>query len=174
MIGFNTSSVFAQSQTTGRIAGAVRDQSGAVISGAGVNVVSRATGEERKVATDDAGNYTVPLLAPGVYQVTVTSNGFKKAVFAEVRVAITETTTLNADLAVGAVTEEAISVNASAPLVQADGAQLGRVVDSRAVAELPLATRNFTTHYRIALGNYGASMVADLIVEFAERVHVRS
>jgi hypothetical protein len=144
MIGFNTSSVLAQSQTTGRIAGAVKDQAGAVVSGAEVNVVSRATGEERKVATDDGGNYTVPLLAPGLYQVSVTANGFKKTVFADVRVAITETTTVNADLAVGAVTEEVMSVNASAPLVQADGAQLGRVVDTRAVSELPLATRNFT------------------------------
>jgi len=136
-------SAFAQSQTTGRIAGVVKDEKGAVIAGAGVAVANKATGEERKVATDEAGTYIVPLLPPGLYKVTVTASGFKKALFDNVQVAITETSTINADLAVGAVTEEAITV-AATPLVQAEGAQLGRVVDSRAVAELPLATRNFT------------------------------
>ena len=46
----------AQTQTTGRIAGTVRDQNGAVIVGAEVAVVSRSTGDERKVTTDTTGN----------------------------------------------------------------------------------------------------------------------
>src|SRR5204863_6664396 len=50
---------------------------------------------------------------------------------------------LNADLTVGGA-EETVTVTAAGTLVQTDGAQLGRVVDSRTVAELPLATRNFT------------------------------
>jgi hypothetical protein len=86
----------------------------------------------------------VPLLPPGDYQVSITAPGFKKAIFDNVKVAITETTAVNADLEVGAVTEESLNVSAGSPLVQTEGAQLGRVVDSRAVAELPLATRNFT------------------------------
>ncbi|MEN3335039.1 MAG: hypothetical protein V7641_4404, partial [Blastocatellia bacterium] len=134
----------AQSQTTGRIAGNVKDASGAVIVGAEVTVTNATTGEERKVATDEAGNYIVPLLAPGAYQVAITANGFKKAIYDGVRVAITETTAVNAELVVGAVTEEAVTITAGAQMVQTDGAQLGRVVDSRAVSELPLATRNFT------------------------------
>ncbi|HVG19559.1 MAG TPA: carboxypeptidase-like regulatory domain-containing protein, partial [Blastocatellia bacterium] len=134
----------AQSQTTGRIAGTVKDQAGAAIAGAQVTVVSRETGDERAVTTDDSGSYVVPLLPPGLYRVNVAATGFKKAIFDNVKVAITETAAVNADLEVGAVTEESINVNAGAPLVQTEGAQLGRVIDSRAVSELPLATRNFT------------------------------
>lgn len=134
----------AQSQTTGRIAGNVKDSSGAVISGAEVTVTNTTTGEARKATTDEAGNYVVPLLAPGAYQVTIAAQGFKKAVYDNVRVAITETSAVNAELVVGAVTEEAVTVTAGAQVVQSEGAQLGRVVDSRAVSELPLATRNFT------------------------------
>src|SRR5713226_6170087 len=49
----------------------------------------------------------------------------------------------NVSLAVGS-QADTIIVNGSHPLLQTDGPQLGRVVGSRAVAELPLASRNFT------------------------------
>jgi hypothetical protein len=134
----------AQSQTTGRIVGTVKDENGAVIAGAGVTVVSRATGENRTVYTNDEGNYAVPLLPPGTYRVTINANGFKKADSDSVRIAITETTPLNVDLEVGSIEEQSGTISAGPPLAQRDGPQLGRVVDSRGVSELPLATRNFT------------------------------
>ncbi|MFN7948443.1 MAG: carboxypeptidase-like regulatory domain-containing protein [Blastocatellia bacterium] len=137
-------SAFAQSQTTGRIAGTVKDEKGAVIAGAEINLSSRATSDTRTATTDAEGNYSLPLLPPGVYQVTIKATGFKRATFDNVRVVITETTVINAELKVGAVTEESLTVTAAPPLVQTEGAQLGRVVDSRALTELPLATRNFT------------------------------
>lgn len=134
----------AQTQTTGRITGTVKDEKGAVINGAEVTVTNKATNEARAVSSDDEGTYAVALLPPGVYEIAVKAQGFKRASFDNVRVAITETTTVNAELIVGAVTEDAVTITSAAPLVQTEGAQLGRVVDERTVAELPLATRNFT------------------------------
>src|SRR6185436_1053167 len=84
---------FAQTQTTGRIDGTVKDQNGAVIAGADVTVTNLATAEERKVATGTEGNYTVPLLSPGSYRIKVGAAGFNPAVFDSV-VVITETTTV--------------------------------------------------------------------------------
>lgn len=133
----------AQSQTTGRVAGTVRDEKGAVIAGAQITIASKTTSDSRSATSDGEGNFTIPLLSAGVYQITVKANGFKKAFFDNVRVVITETTAINADLTVGGA-EETVTITAAGPIVQTDGAQLGRVVDSRAVAELPLATRNFT------------------------------
>ncbi len=132
-----------QSQTTGQVAGVVKDRSGAVIGGAEVTVVSNATREQRKATTDDTGSYAVPLLPPGAYQVSVTANGFQKVHIPEVRVNITETTAINAELTVGPLVES-VTVSSLAPFVQTSGPQLGRVVNSRAVSELPLATRNVT------------------------------
>src|SRR5439155_6006838 len=132
-----------QSQTTGRIVGTVKDERGAVIVGAEVTVTSLATAEERKVTTDTEGNYAVPLLPPGAYRVRVMANGFSSALFDSVQVVITETTTLNTALTVAGMIVDPVTVRA-APLIQTDGPQMGRVVDSRAVSELPLATRNFT------------------------------
>jgi len=136
-------SVFAQSQTTGRIAGTVKDPNRAVIVGAAVTVSSNATAENWKVTTDAEGNYAVPLLPPGPYRVRVAASGFNAALFDSAQVVITETTTVNAELTVAGVTVDPITVRV-VPLVQTDGPQMGRVVDSRAVSELPLAIRNFT------------------------------
>src|SRR5262245_25727256 len=139
----HTIAALAQSQTTGRIAGTVKDQNGSFIAGAAVTVVSRATRDERRVTTDNEGHYVAPLLQPGVYQVSIKASGFKTVQFDNVTVFITETTSLNVNLAVGGAIQESVTVSA-ASFIQTAGPQLGRVVDSRAVSELPLATRNFT------------------------------
>ncbi len=138
-----TGPVLAQSQTTGRIVGTVRDANGGALPGAEVTATNKATGEARTVATDDSGNYVVPLLPSADYSVSVSANGFKKFFADNVKVTITETTTLDPIMAVGAVSEM-VTVDAVPQLAQTDGVQLGRTVDSRTVAELPLATRNFT------------------------------
>src|SRR5438132_1357051 len=139
-------SVQAQGPTTGRIDGTVKDQNGAVIVGAEVTVVSKGTGDERKVTTDGEGDYSVPLLPPGTYRVKVTAQGFNQANQPSldiVQVFITETTRADALLTVAGVVVDPVVVRIVS-LIQRDGPQLGRVVDSRAVSELPLATRNFT------------------------------
>src|SRR6185295_10866712 len=88
----------AQTPTTGRIAGTVKDQNGAVIVGAEVTVSSKAKGVERTVPTDGEGNYTVPFLPPGAYRVIVKGRGFALTVYDPVQVVITETTQINPNL----------------------------------------------------------------------------
>src|ERR1051325_1486380 len=124
----------AQTQTTGRVAGTVNDQRGALIVGAEVTVTNELTGEERKVLTDPTGSYAVPLLTPSSYKVRVTAKGFNTAVVTAVRVAITETTSINLDLSVQGIIVDPVVIG-STPLVQADGPQLGRVVEARTVSE---------------------------------------
>jgi hypothetical protein len=136
-------SVLAQDGTTGRIAGTVKDTKGAVIAGAEITVASRATGEERKVISDTAGDYAVVLLPPRIYRVSIKAGGFKQSLIDDVQVIITQTTVVNAELEVGDL-KESVTISTAPPLIQKDGPQLGRVVDSGAASELPLATRNFT------------------------------
>jgi hypothetical protein len=140
---FVGASEYTPGQTTGRITGEVRDGSGGVVSSAEVQAVNEATREKWEVVTDDAGNYSFVLLPPGVYQIEVAAKGFKTSVSKGVAVRITETSKLDFVLAVGD-RIETIVVHDSPALLQADGPQLGRVVDSESVASLPLASRNFT------------------------------
>ncbi|MGH9871407.1 MAG: TonB-dependent receptor domain-containing protein [Pyrinomonadaceae bacterium] len=133
----------AQTQTTGGISGAVKDQNGALIVGAEVSATSDATGERRSATTDGDGRYSLALLQPGNYRVSVNAKGFLPASITA-PVSITETTSIDVTLTVAGPGMADSFVMAELPLVRTGGPELGLVVDSRAVSELPLATRNFT------------------------------
>ncbi|NOT61102.1 MAG: TonB-dependent receptor [Acidobacteria bacterium] len=62
---------------TGTISGTVIDASGAVIRDANVTVKNKATGAERKLSTDDAGNFAAPSLVAGEYEVSAQAKGFR-------------------------------------------------------------------------------------------------
>ena len=133
----------AQTANTGALTGIVTDANGAIVSGAQVRVISEATGEERTVVANEAGNYTVPLLLPGSYRVEFTGTGFKKSVKSALQISVTETTRLDVQLEVGSVQEQ-VTVTSQAELLQTESSALGRVVDSTGISNLPLVTRNFT------------------------------
>src|SRR6185295_7116928 len=86
-------SVFAQASQTGGITGVVSDSSGALVSGATVDVISESTGKsERTATTAGDGGYSITLLTPGSYRVEISAPNFKKAVVAAVQVRIGEIT----------------------------------------------------------------------------------
>jgi len=130
-------------QTTGRIAGVVKDPSGAIVAKAHVRAVNEATNESWSTTTNQAGDFSFFLLPPGLYRIEVAAPGFKTAVLTDASVRITETTTSDVRLVIGDRVETVV-VKDSPPVAQTDGPQLGSIVDSQAVANLPLASRNFT------------------------------
>ena len=134
----------ASGQTTGRITGVVKDPSGGLVARADVQVINKSTNETWSATTDQEGTYNFFLLSPGLYQIEVKAVGFKVVVLTEVVARITETTIVDVTLAMGSRVETIFVKGNSAPLLQMDGPQLGAVVDSQAVANLPLASRNFT------------------------------
>ena len=138
---FSSINAIAQSQTTGRLVGVVRDQNGGVIAGVTVTVTNLGTGDQRRIMTDAEGNYAVTLLFPGAYRVSVAGNGFVTSEVEPLHVKITETTTRNVELLLSEVTDQSL-IRDSGSLIQTGGPQLGHVVGSRMVSELPLATRN--------------------------------
>ena len=62
---------------TGSIVGHVKDPSGAAVAAAEVSVTNTDTHEVRTTSTNNSGDYTVPVLQPGHYQVSLTAKGFK-------------------------------------------------------------------------------------------------
>src|SRR5260221_79393 len=65
--------------STATLSGTVEDQNGAIIPGATVTLVNRATGLQRETVTNDQGSFTIPLLQPSTYSVTVRREGFAPA-----------------------------------------------------------------------------------------------
>ena len=133
----------ASAQTFGRISGVVRDTSRGVIPSADVRAISEATNEEWSAPTDETGHYLFLILPPGAYRIEVVALGFMQAVLTDVSVRVTETTTADVTLTVGT-RVETIVVKGDPVGVQRDGPQLGSVTNFHTLAELPLASRNFT------------------------------
>jgi Carboxypeptidase regulatory-like domain/TonB dependent receptor len=141
--------------TTGQLTGTVTDPNGAIVQGATVTLRNRDTGLERQATTDDDGAFSFQLLPPGLYRVTASGQGFSEAVVEEVRVQITETATINISLAVAG-SASSVTVTADPPTVQLESSQIGRVIDDRAISQLPLPTRNFQQLLTLSPGTYAS------------------
>jgi hypothetical protein len=125
----------------GAITGSVTDESDALIAGAQVTVRNTSTGVSSVTQTNGEGYYSAPYLAPGTYEVSVESSGFKKARTSGINVTVGLTATINVKLEVGAVQNE-VRVEASAVQLEQQSSSLGNVVGSRQILQLPLNGRN--------------------------------
>jgi hypothetical protein len=142
----NGSAALAQTPTA-TITGQVRDASGAAIPGVRVSAKNVQTNIEREAVTSENGDYTIPLLSIGAYQVSIEKQGFKKAVQTGLVLQVDQKARLDFTLQVGQVSES-VEVTAAISLVQADSASVGTVISNKQVVELPLNSREF---YALAL-----------------------
>jgi hypothetical protein len=136
---------------TGTILGTVRDSTGAAVPGAVVTVTETNKGTSLQFSTDEAGSYTAPFLTPGAYAVTVEKAGFRRQVRSGIILQVDQRARVDFTLEVGAVTET-VDVVAAAPLVRSESAELGEVIEERAIRELPLNGRLFTQLVYLAPG----------------------
>jgi hypothetical protein len=125
-------------QTTGGITGVVTDPQGGILAGASVSVVGDETGLKREQTSGSNGYYAFANLPIGHYTLTVTHDGFQTNVFPNIEVQADRTATVNASLAIGAVSSS-VTVNAS-PLMNAVDTTNGYVLDKGQIASIPLPT----------------------------------
>lgn len=135
----------------GTMTGRVTDASGAGVVNAKITVTSADTNAHSQTVTGPEGNYTVPFLAPGIYQLSVEANGFAKYVQDGIRVSAVEQVTVNAALQVGALTQT-VQVNADAPPIETNTASQGQVITTQAAEDLPVNGRNPMALARTAYG----------------------
>jgi Carboxypeptidase regulatory-like domain len=126
----------------GSFTGTVTDPSGAVVPGATVTVLEQEKGFTWRTATGPDGTYTVPLLPPGHYLITVEKNGFEKSVRGPLTLLVNEHPRADFALKLGSQTET-VRVEAAAAPVEADTSSVGTTIDQRKVTEIPLNGRNF-------------------------------
>jgi outer membrane receptor protein involved in Fe transport len=146
----SASSLFAQ-VAAGEITGLVKDQAGAAVPGATITVTNVETNRQRIVTSGGEGVYTAPSLAPGEYRVGVELSGFKPVRQAGIRLSTGEKARIDFDLAVGEVRER-VTVTADAPIVRAETASLGTVVEHEQIVQLPLNGRTFIVLAALAPG----------------------
>lgn len=142
---------FAQGGALGTILGEVTDSTGAVVPGATVTIVNVATGATNHTITTSSGDFTVPYLQPGTYQVTVEANGFQKAVADKVALVVGQQARVNVALKPGAVSET-VEVQANAVALDTDSSAVAQVITQKQVDQLPLNGRNFLNLLFISAG----------------------
>src|SRR5436190_13723990 len=141
------------------VKGQVVDSSKAAVPGATVTVTNAETNEVATTVSNADGNYTLPFLRPGLYNLTVELSGFSKYVRNGVRLEVGQIAEINVPLSVGGLAEE-VTVAADAPILQTSNADRGTVIDSARIAELPLQSRSPMALAVLVAGvNYNAQAV---------------
>jgi Carboxypeptidase regulatory-like domain/TonB dependent receptor/TonB-dependent Receptor Plug Domain len=128
----------------GTVLGTVTDASGAVISGAAVKVKNVNTGQERATLTSADGSYAVSELQVGTYTVTISQSGFETSVTTNVSVDVAGERRVDISLKPGQVTEQVEVSGESLPQVETTTNDLGGVLTSKAVENLPVNGRDYT------------------------------
>ena len=129
-------------QTLGSLNGTVTDSSGAVVQNAAVKIRNVATNLEVTAQTKNDGSFSAADLPIGTYEVTFTKEGFKTAVYNQILVQGSRTTTVNAKLQAGAVATM-VTVEATPLLNQTDTAN-GYTMGANQIESVPLGTGSFT------------------------------
>ena len=135
-----TLALHAQTTST-TILGTVTDPTGASVQGAKIVAKNVGTGVNTETTTTSTGDYTLPLLPTGDYEVTVDMGGFKAETKKGVRLQINEKVRVDFQLQVGAQSER-ITVTADAATLRTDEASVGGTVEQRRLVELPMNGRN--------------------------------
>ena len=122
------------------VTGQVKDASGGAIPKATVRVTEEATGVMTSAVTNAVGEYTLPLLKPGTYDVVVEVAGYSR--FEEKALALSagDHPTVDIPLTIGNVSVT-VQVNAAPPLLGTEDASVGQVVPTQLVENLPLSGR---------------------------------
>ena len=124
--------VYGQGGDVGSIVGTVTEPTGAAVANAKVQVTNIATNITKEITTSDSGNFTVPYLRPGVYQVTVEAAGFDKSVVDNISLVVAQERRVDVALKVGAVTTQ-VEVSAGALALDTDSAAVSQVVSKTQV-----------------------------------------
>lgn len=126
---------------TANLSGTVTDSTGSLVPGARVVARNLGTGFTQEVTSGTSGEFLVAFLPVGNYSVRIEHAGFKAFVQEPIELTVNQTATINAELSVGE-NSETVTVEAGANIVATDTSQIGGVVDSTRIVELPLNGRN--------------------------------
>src|SRR5260370_9250849 len=136
---------------TATITGTVTDPSGAAIAGATVTAKETDRGTIWTAQTNEAGIYSLLRIPIGKYGLKAEMKGFKTAVVPPFTLDLNQTARVDFKMAMRQVTET-IEVTSEAPLLQADSAAVGTIIDAATNEALPLATRNYVQLTLLAPG----------------------
>jgi hypothetical protein len=137
---------------SGRIAGSVKDTSGAVIPGSTVNLLNTATGVAQNATSNGDGTFNFPVVPIGQYELDVTADGFNKfSQTAGLKIDVNTALTLDVVLQV-ADAGQSVDVTENTAEVHTTDTQIGQTIESKQVTDIPLNGRSYTDLLAVQAG----------------------
>ena len=139
-------------QTGGRISGAVKDATGAVIPGSHVVLLQPSTGTKQNAVSDASGVFSFPIVPVGSYELEVTAAAFNPyRQTAGLKIDVNTALTVDVVLQVAeANTEVTVTVNTAE--VHTTDTQIGQTIESKQVTDIPLNGRSYTDLLAVQAG----------------------
>jgi len=142
--------VFSQ-VSTASLNGVVKDPQGAAIPNATVKLHNLDTNVERIATSNNDGLYAIVSILPGNYSLEATATGFASQKIAKFELAVDQRATYDFALNVGT-QNTVVTVQGSAPELDVTSSNLGTVMETKQVNDLPLNGRNFTQLLQLTPG----------------------
>src|SRR6516165_9713976 len=133
--------IFSYAQDRAAINGAITDATTALVANATVELKSTNTGLHRVALTNDVGLYEITALPVASYTISIAKTGFKPLIIDQIDLRYGETRTTDAKLEVGG-TAESVQVSATAEALDRTNAEVGGVIESAQIKEIPVSGRN--------------------------------
>ncbi|MEO6390646.1 MAG: TonB-dependent receptor [Pyrinomonadaceae bacterium] len=164
LILINAANLSAQTINVANISGTVRDQNGAVVPGAEVDLWNRLTGAKRTSQTSDDGRFILANLPlTGEYVMKVTKAGFNVQDVPVIQLKAGETATIEVALgAAGSTTS--VTIVGTTEGVQGDSAQLGTRLDAKKIDETSILGRKMTNLINLNSATRPARGTGDLFL----------
>jgi Carboxypeptidase regulatory-like domain len=140
-----------QAQQNSTVTGTVLDKAGAVVPGAEVTLTQQQTGFASKALSNESGNFTFNGLNVGTYDLKATAKGFNAYVEKGIVVNVSQTTRVDATLAVGSV-DQTVTVQSDVLSVQTDSNVVSTLVSEEQITEIATENRNFASLVALGLG----------------------
>ena len=133
----------AHAQSAASMSGTVVDTSGAVVVGAQVSVTNTATNVQQMTVTSSSGTYSLISIIPGNYTIKASKTGFRTQQITDAVLGVNQAAVFNFTFTPGGV-NESVTVSAESSTIESSTAELGTVISTKPVNDLPLNGRNFT------------------------------
>jgi hypothetical protein len=148
---FLPAGLWAQTGATGTILGTVTDSSGGVVAGATVTATNIDTDFKRSVTSESSGDFSIPSLPIGRYNLRAELGGFRAAEVKGTELTIDQHARINLQLTVGQV-KDTVTVEGQPPVLKTDDSSTSQVITQKAIVDLPLNGRNFIQLSRLTAG----------------------
>jgi hypothetical protein len=150
-----STALFAQ-EFRGTFSGLVTDAQGAAMPNVKITATEKATATKSETVSSATGEYTIPFLVPGEYEITAEITGFKTYKREGLTLSIGEHPVVDIKLEVGA-SSQSVMVTAEVPMIESANASVGQVISSEEVEDVPMNGRTPLMLSRISMGVTGTN-----------------